>query len=227
MKTVAVIQPYFLPYLGYFSLFARADEVILLDCVQFPRRGRVHRCNLPAQNAAKWLTLPLTKAPRDTKIKDIEFAPNATATWESRLQTAQRSHPTAHINDPVLSQVLPIKTTSLAAYLEGQIAKICEYLDLNVMLRRSSDLSIDPSLKAQERIIAIAKASDATSYINPPGGRGLYCPETFAQNGLSLHFLPPYTGAMRHLFLALSTEPKADLQKDLRLYSSRPYQVAA
>jgi hypothetical protein len=43
MTTVAVMQPYFLPYPGYFRLFAAADQVALFDCVQFPRRGWVHR----------------------------------------------------------------------------------------------------------------------------------------------------------------------------------------
>ena len=42
-KRIAVMQPYFFPYLGYFRLFSQADEFVIYDCVQMPRRGRVHR----------------------------------------------------------------------------------------------------------------------------------------------------------------------------------------
>jgi hypothetical protein len=61
---VAVVQPYWAPYAGYFRLFAAADVVVMFDCVQFPRRGYVHRY----QDKGKWVTLPLRKAPRDTPI---------------------------------------------------------------------------------------------------------------------------------------------------------------
>ena len=78
MTCIAVIQPYFMPYAGYFRLFAAADEVVLYDCVQFPRRGRVHRNILPDSHAnPRWLTLPLQKANMGVKIQDLSFAEDA------------------------------------------------------------------------------------------------------------------------------------------------------
>ena len=63
MTTIAVMQPYFVPHAGYFRLFAASDLFVVFDCVQFPRRGWVHRNRLPdAQGRARWLTLPLSKA---------------------------------------------------------------------------------------------------------------------------------------------------------------------
>jgi hypothetical protein len=47
MSRIAVMQPYFFPYAGYFRLLQAADHFVLLDCVQFPRRGRVHRTQVP------------------------------------------------------------------------------------------------------------------------------------------------------------------------------------
>ena len=74
MTTVAVMQPYFLPYAGYFRLFAAADRVALFDCVQFPRRGWVHRNRLPnAAGDAAWLTLPLQQAAVEARISDLRF----------------------------------------------------------------------------------------------------------------------------------------------------------
>ena len=60
--TFAVMQPYFFPYAGYFRLFAASDLFVIYDCVQFPRRGWVHRNLLPdASGSERWLTLPLEK----------------------------------------------------------------------------------------------------------------------------------------------------------------------
>ena len=57
---VAVMQPYFYPYMGYFQLLAAVDLFVVFDSVQFPRRGRVHRCEVPdGLSGARWLTLPL------------------------------------------------------------------------------------------------------------------------------------------------------------------------
>ena len=74
MTVVAVMQPYFMPYAGYFRLFAAADLVAIFDCVQFPRRGWVHRNRLPGRNGeTQWLTLPLQKATTGTQINNLKF----------------------------------------------------------------------------------------------------------------------------------------------------------
>src|SRR3954465_13729467 len=75
---VAIMQPYFIPYAGYFRLFAACDLFVIYDCVQFPRRGWVHRNRLADESGAGgWLPLRLEKTPQDTLIRDLRFAPNA------------------------------------------------------------------------------------------------------------------------------------------------------
>src|SRR3979411_2469618 len=77
---VAIMQPYFIPYAGYFRLFAASDLFVIYDCVQFARRGWVHRNRLVDRGGTeRWLTLPLQKAPRDVLIRDLRFAPDAAA----------------------------------------------------------------------------------------------------------------------------------------------------
>ena len=66
--SVAVMQPYFFPYGGYFGLFAAAETFIVYDDVQFARRGRVHRCEAPGPaGGIEWLTLPLARQSRDLR----------------------------------------------------------------------------------------------------------------------------------------------------------------
>src|SRR5829696_928509 len=85
--TVAIMQPYFAPYAGYFRLFAAADLFVLYDCVQFPRRGWVHRNRLiDGMGREMWLTLRLARAPRDVPIKDLRFAPDAASALEQDLR---------------------------------------------------------------------------------------------------------------------------------------------
>src|SRR5689334_25196809 len=85
-RRLAVMQPYFFPFAGYFRLFATVDQFVIFDCVQFPRRGRVHRSQVPGPNGTtKWLTLPLARRPRDVLIRDLEFAPNAREQFDQRL----------------------------------------------------------------------------------------------------------------------------------------------
>jgi hypothetical protein len=80
------MQPYFFPYAGYYRLFAVVDEFVIFDCVQFPRRGRVHRRRSPARGGgAEWLTLLLARQPRDVLIRDIAFSPDARQRFDERL----------------------------------------------------------------------------------------------------------------------------------------------
>ena len=223
-KTIAIIQPYFFPYLGYYSLFARADEVVVLDCVQFPRRGRVHRCQLPTEGRPNWLTLPLAKQSQSVRIADLRFAENARSSWVARLSKQNWYSNSAAPSG--LRDVLDIRTGSVADYLCHQIRFVCELFGLGCRVSRSATLCIDPDTKRQDRIIAIAKAVGATHYINSPGGRELYQRKDFCSQGLSLQFLPQYGGAYFHLLPALFGGQRKRIVKDLIQYSSQPLQQA-
>ena len=63
LKGVALMQPYFFPYAGYFRLFAAVDTFIIYDCVQFPRRGRVHRVEVPGPDGNAHVADPAARLP--------------------------------------------------------------------------------------------------------------------------------------------------------------------
>lgn len=81
---------------------------------------------------------------------------------------------------------------------------------------RSSELSLSPSLRSQDRIIAIAKACGAARYLNPPGGRDLYRSEDFATEGIILSFLDDYTGHCDSIAQRLTTESPETLAAEIR-----------
>jgi hypothetical protein len=213
---VAVMQPYFYPYAGYFRLFAAVDEFVVFDCVQFPRRGRVHRSQVPGPGGQEeWLTLPLRAQSRDVLIRELQFAADARAEFDRRLarfpwlatgrgELAERVH--AHLHAPL---------DDVVGYLEAGLRLVADALGFAPRIRRSSSLHLDPSLRAQDRILAIAQACGATDYVNPPGGRELYEPAAFTAAGLGLHFLRPYAGRFTHLLPALLAHAPAELRADV------------
>lgn len=210
------MQPYFLPYAGYFRLFAAVDEFVIYDCVQFPRRGRVHRSEIPgADGAPRWLTLPLARQPRDVRIDQLAFAEGARKTFDDRLAAipwlANASGPGADATRALLSAPL----AGVVDYLQSTLSAVAARMGFQPTIRRSSSLAIDPGVHGQDRVIAIARAVGATHYLNAPGGRALYVAADFAAHGLVLEFLSPYGGRGMHLLPALLQWSDDELRADV------------
>ena len=210
------MQPYFFPYAGYLRLFAAVDEFVIFDCVQFPRRGRVHRCEVPSPNGSvEWLTLPLARQPTTVLIRDLAFAANARAQLDERLA---RHRWIGSGRSPAAEQLrghLFAPLESVIDYLAGGLELVSRLLDFDVTISRSTDLDLDPTLRGQDRVIAAAAAVGATQYVNAPGGRSLYDCDVFAREGIELSFLPPYRGRYVQLLHALMTESPAAIREDV------------
>jgi len=211
-KRIAVMQPYFFPYAGYFRLFAQVDEFVLFDCVQFPRTGRVHRSEVAP---GSWLTLPLARQSREVLIRDLQFATDARSEFDRRLAAL-----------PWLAQARGEAADRLREYLHSPLAGVVDFLEdglrlvnsalgIDTPIVRSSTLPIAAALRGQDRILAIAAARGARTYVNPPGGRALYQPQDFAAAGLELEFLPEYEGPHRHLLPELARGGAAAIAAEL------------
>lgn len=211
---IAVMQPYFIPYAGYFRLFSATDLVVLFDCVQFLRRGWMHRNRLPnVANELQWLTLPLKKQPQDVLIKDLEFTPECQAEWSDRLRKFDHLFQKSGTN-PLLASIQTI-TLSPADFLVKTLSVTCEHLNLPFQIIRSSSLPLPSELKGQDRIIEICKHFKATEYINLAGGKALYDPTLFRKNGLSLKFLSDYEGSYASILHRTLCEEASTLSQDI------------
>jgi hypothetical protein len=215
-KSVAVMQPYFYPYPAYFALLAAVETFVIYDCVQFPRRGRVHRSEVGRRGQQPiWLTLPLLRQSRATLIRDLEFAPDATSVFRERLGLLANQNNYDRLPEPVRRH-LTGELSDVVGFLHEGLHVTAALLGLTPRIVRSSSLSIDPALHGQERIIAIAEALGADRYVNASGGRELYDPRLFARHGLRLEFLRPYQGDHWHMLPALGTVPLDDLANSIR-----------
>jgi hypothetical protein len=214
------MQPYFFPYAGYFRLLYMVDHFVVFDCVQFPRRGHVHRTQVPGPaGVVEWLTLPLASMPREVLIRDLAFTPAARGRLDERLarhawlaeaEGAAAERLRAHLYGPL---------GSVIDYLIAGIELVADLLRLAPRITRSSELGLDPRLRSQDRVIAAVKAVAGTHYVNPPGGYRLYDPERFAAAGLTLSFLTPYSGCYSYLLAALASQSPAAILDDIRASS--------
>ena len=218
-QRVAVMQPYFFPYAGYYRLLAAADLFLIFDCVQFARRGRVHRCEVPGPSGrGEWLTLPLQAAPRDTAIAGIRLAADARARFDARLRRLPWIEGAGGPNAARVRAWLqaPLDGWALADYLESTLRETAALLGLHARIARSSALALAPHLRGAARVIAAVQAVGGSGLVNAPGGVGLYDGAEFAAAGLTLEFLTPYEGRFRHMLPALLQRPAHEIAEDIR-----------
>ncbi len=213
-KKIAIMQPYFFPYAGYFRLFHLADHFLIFDCVQFPRRSYVHRCTLPQHNPS-WLTLPLAKQAFDKKIYQLTFRKNARVILNQRLDSIEWIQKASSPIADQLREYLYGPLLNVIDFLEQGLRLTTEILDIDIVISRSSELNLDDALKGQERIIAAVQQLNGSHYLNSPGGRELYKTTDFSQVGIKLLFLNHYHGLFFHMLHALMTHPPEEIKKDI------------
>lgn len=215
MTAIAIMQPYFLPYAGYFRLIAQTDIFVIYDCVQFPRRGWMHRNKLiDAKGEEQWLTLPLTPAPQDTLIRDLTFPDHAAQALAERLRpfpVAARAGP----HTPLLERVRRLEGRPVD-YIAGLLEEVARLMGLPWNVVRSSSLETPEHLRGQARILEIARRLGATRYLNAPGGRDLYETRAFADAGIELGFLEPWAGAGGSILQRLADDDPAGLAHQVR-----------
>jgi hypothetical protein len=218
--TVAIMQPYFFPYAGYFRLFAASDLFVIYDCVQFPRRGWVHRNKLiDTSGEPRWLTLPLEKAPQSVLIRDLRFPPDAAELLAERLRPFSLAATPA--TEHMLAALLDIRGTPLE-YIERLLEITVAYCGLPWRVVRSSTLNVPPEIHGQDRILEIARRLGASRYVNASGGRELYDPAAFDNAGIELRFLADYQGPNASMLQRILSEDRCELARDIRDSTTRP-----
>ncbi len=191
-KIVAIHQPNFFPWLGYFDKIIRADVFILLDHVQFSKKGGTwcNRVKIVQQGQAKWLTVPVDRAYHGTRtIRDMSF--NRNIFWQRKLLQAIRINygKAPYFNDvfPVLAECIQCSTDSLAEYNIVAIQRLLTCLGLDCQkLVISSTLSVEG--QATDLLVALVQKMEGTAYLCGGGAEGYQEDEKFAEAGLQLAY---------------------------------------
>ena len=198
MLTVAIHQPNFLPWLGFFDKIARADTFVLLDSVQFPKKGGtwINRVRVLVNGSPTWLTVPVDRSYHGTRtIREMRINDDDGRWRDTALKTLRSAYGRAPFFASVHAELEPLlrdPTDDLAAYNERAIRRLCDLLGLGTSLVRASEL--DGRGAATDLLVSLVRAAGGDAYLAGGGAEGYQEDEKFAANGLELieqGFEPP------------------------------------
>lgn len=189
---LAIMQPYFLPYIGYFQLIAAADCFVVYDNIKYTKKGWINRNRMLLNGADVMFSLPLKKASDSLDVVERELAEgfdprDLLAQWRGAYAKAPYFAETL----PLLEKIISNPERNLFRFILASLIETCRHLGITTEIKISSTIPIDHTLRAEEKVLALCEALGADTYINPMGGVELYSKETFAAHGINLKFLKP------------------------------------
>lgn len=187
---VGIMQPYFLPYIGYFQLIAAVDLFIVYDNIKYTKKGWINRNRMLLNGADTIFSLPLKKGSDFLNVADRELSPDFNRQkFLNQMRGSYMKAPQFNAVWPLLERIVECEDNNLFRYIYHSILEISKYLDIKTNICLSSEVSIDHDLKNQNKVIALCKAVGATNYINTSGGIDLYSKAVFDGAGLQLNFI--------------------------------------
>lgn len=188
---VAIMQPYFFPYIGYFQLIHAVDTFVIYDDVQFIKKGWIHRNRVLVEGQPHPFVLPVQKMSQNRLICQHERAlpHDVVAEQLKLLKHAYQKAPQFESVFPLLEQVLSHPERNVGRYLAYGIEAVARYLGIQTTFIVSSELLEGVHLKSQARIISICQRLRADRYINAINGMELYDATAFEQVGIELSFI--------------------------------------
>lgn len=192
---VALMQPYFFPYIGYFQLIHSVDEFVVFDNAQYIRRGWMNRNRILNENKESiFINVPIIKAPREMKIKDIVISNNYN--WQRKIFDQLEYYRKAPYYKETLDLLEESLTTDVQYLCQLNISvlkRLCELLGIDTKITIMSERFpfVQKTNAADEWGIEVSKAINATTYINAIGGKDIYNQQKYNDYGLKIQFLKP------------------------------------
>lgn len=191
LKTIAIHQPNYLPWAGYFLKMAACDVFVVHDNVQITKRGPTRRVKIHSKNTldkTQWLTVPLKKHSDYTLIKDLEISWEVDWTKKHLNQIKDAYIQRTYFDDffPLLVEwYQEVKAlTSLSLVNVFFIKKIMQELNIKKEIIYSSSLPV--SGKGTDYNIAVCQYLNASRYLSGKGGENYQREESFEAQQLKM-----------------------------------------
>lgn len=192
---IGVMQPYFLPYVGYFQLINCVDQFVFFDDVNFIKKGWINRNQIIVNQEASLFSIPLKKASQNKKINEIEIA-----TDENWIKSFRKKIEDSYAKAPYFNQGIAIidKLFCSEIYRDdlfisdlaiNSINEVLSYLEISKDIVLSSQLDYEHEGNGESKIISICKSLNADAYVNPYNGKHLYSDVNFLSAGVNLSFI--------------------------------------
>jgi hypothetical protein len=174
MKKIAIMQPTFIPWAGYFSLIDRVDEFVFLDSVQFDKRSWQQRNKIKTNDGSIWLTVPvISKGLNSQVINDVNILHEGGKNPLDKLKRSiQQHYSKSEYFSFVAENILNIfdqRELSLSNLNISLILRISELIGIKTKFLRSSEMSCAGTQASL--LLDICKKTSASAYVSPPGSK--------------------------------------------------------
>jgi len=188
---LAIMQPYFFPYIGYWQLIHAVDKFVIYDDVNYIKGGWINRNRILINGKPVYITVPLHKASPYKRICDIVL--QSSQAWRDKLvKMVEITYgKAAYFYEvfPVIEKLIRHEVINLSDYLSHHIQTLASFMDIKTELVTTSRSYHNDHLNGQARLIEICRFERADIYVNPEGGQALYKSDAFRKYGLDLLFL--------------------------------------
>lgn len=185
---IGIMQPYFMPYIGYFQLIKAVDKYVVYDDVNYIKGGWINRNNLLVSGEIKLFTIILDGASPNKLINQIRIKDNFKKLKGTLLMNYSKAPYYKDVIN-ILDKIFSFEDKQLANFISNSIKEINGYLNIKTEIIISSELDKDCNLKGKDKVINICNHLNANEYINAIGGMELYNKEEFRKNGIKLSFI--------------------------------------
>ncbi len=189
---LGIMQPYFLPYIGYFQLIKTVDIFVIYDNIKYTKKGWINRNRILINGKGMYITLPLKKD-SDSLNVDQRYLSNTFSVEKRKLlrQVEANYRKAPYFSDVIelFRSILDYCNPNLFYFVLNSLKLVCEYINVHKEFVVSSTLPVDHTLKGEDKVLAICKEMKANSYVNPEGGVKLYSRKRFIENDINLCFL--------------------------------------
>jgi len=187
------MQPYFLPYLGYFQLMASVDTFVFYDDVQYMKGGWINRNRILRQGQPAFLTLPVAHDHIERTIRERSYLLDARTIRKCCDSVAEgyRRAPFIERSLRFFRSMFEPPEANVARFNIASLRTLATRLGIRASLIDASGVDGHAHLHGQDRVIALCRRLGATTYLNAAGGTALYDETSFRDAGISLRFLRP------------------------------------
>ena len=200
---LAIMQPYFFPYIGYFQLMNASNNWICFDDTQFTNKGWINRNRiLHPEKDKEWqyMSIPLAGRSRFDKICDIKIS--VVHQWKKsilgKMSSYKRKAPYYEETMFFVQDCLSFEDCNLSNLVCKILRKTANYLDIKTQISVQSEMKMNLSNQIEhpgQWALEISSYMQAKAYINPIGGKYLFKPSEFERRNINLFFLKPALNA--------------------------------
>lgn len=187
---VGIMQPYFVPYIGYFQLVKAVDVFVVYDNIKYTKKGWINRNRMLQNGKDVTFSLPLKSASDSLDVCERELATDFNREkLLNQIKGAYRRAPYFEEVFPLVERIVRHEDNNLFRFLHNSIVATCKHLGIDTEIKVSSEISIDHSLKNQDKVLALCEELGASIYVNAIGGMELYSREIFSAKMIELKFI--------------------------------------